>query len=123
MDLDGKLILGKDSDDEDNGAMDVDQPGRGGEDSGVGAYVAAIKGRDAGKRGRGGKLKFSNRRSKDGDDGDEEKEEEKTIIGLICESKDLYQKWDKQYVTDEPLSLGFPDPNSQLSTRSCLRQD
>ncbi|PTB63803.1 NUC173-domain-containing protein [Trichoderma citrinoviride] len=71
MDLDGKLILGKDSDDEDNGAMDVDQPGRGGEDSGVGAYVAAIKGRDAGKRGRGGKLKFSNRRSKDGDDGDE----------------------------------------------------
>ncbi|OTA08792.1 pre-rRNA processing protein Rrp12 [Trichoderma parareesei] len=68
-DLDGKLILGKDSDDDEDG-MDVDQPA-GGEDSGVGAYVAAIKGRDAGKRGRGGKLKFSNRRSKDGDDGDE----------------------------------------------------
>ncbi|UKZ81950.1 hypothetical protein TrVFT333_009729 [Trichoderma virens FT-333] len=67
-DLDGKLILGKDSDDE--GAMDVDQPG-GAENSGVGAYVAAIKGRDAAKRGRGGKLKFSNKRSKDGDDGDD----------------------------------------------------
>ncbi|EHK46479.1 uncharacterized protein TrAtP1_005575 [Trichoderma atroviride] len=65
-DLDGKLILGKD-DDEDEGAMEVDQP----ENSGVGAYVAAIKGRDAAKRGRGGKLKFSNKRSKDGDDGDE----------------------------------------------------
>ncbi|KAH6608143.1 ribosomal rna-processing 12 [Trichoderma cornu-damae] len=67
-DLDGKLILGKDSDDE--GAMDVDQPGNA-ENSGVGAYVAAIKGRDAAKRGRGGKLKFSNKRSKDGDDADE----------------------------------------------------
>ncbi|KAM0471204.1 hypothetical protein ACHAPX_009547 [Trichoderma viride] len=66
MDLDGKLILGKD-DDEDDGAMEVDQP----ENSGVGAYVSAIKGRDAARRGRGGKLKFSNKRSKDGDDGDE----------------------------------------------------
>ncbi|KAL6901345.1 NUC173 domain-containing protein [Trichoderma evansii] len=66
VDLDGKLILGKD-DDEDEGAMEVDQP----ENSGVGAYVAAIKGRDAAKRGRGGKLKFSNKRSRDGEDGDE----------------------------------------------------
>ncbi|KAL7926483.1 NUC173 domain-containing protein [Trichoderma austrokoningii] len=70
-DLDGKLILGKDdddeNDDENDGAMEVDQP----EGSGVGAYVAAIKGRDAARRGRGGKLKFSNKRSRDGDDGDE----------------------------------------------------
>ncbi|KAM0261949.1 hypothetical protein ACHAQJ_001953 [Trichoderma viride] len=65
-DLDGKLILGGDGDDE--GAMDVDQPA---ENSGVGAYVAAIKGRDAAKRGRGGKLKFSNKRSRDGDDAEE----------------------------------------------------
>ncbi|GFP58414.1 ribosomal RNA-processing protein 12 [Trichoderma asperellum] len=65
-DLDGKLILGKD-DDEEEGAMEVDQP----ENSGVGAYVAAIKGRDAARRGRGGKLKFSNKRSRDGDDGDD----------------------------------------------------
>ncbi|RSM05806.1 hypothetical protein CEP52_006059 [Fusarium oligoseptatum] len=64
-DLDGKLILGKDSDDE----MEVDeQPNP--EASGVGAYVAALKGKDAAKRGRGGKLKFSNRRTKDDDDED-----------------------------------------------------
>lgn len=70
-DLDGKLILGKDSDDD----MDVDgvsiaNP----EASGVGAYVAALKGKDVAKRGRGGKLKFSNR--KGGDDEDEEMDEE-----------------------------------------------
>lgn len=63
VDLDGKLILGKDSDDE---AMDVDDPNP--EASGVGAYVAALKGKDVAKRGRGGKLKFSNRRSNDDDD-------------------------------------------------------
>ncbi|KAK2938306.1 Armadillo-like helical [Fusarium oxysporum f. sp. vasinfectum] len=66
VDLDGKLILGKGSDDE--GAMDVDEPNP--EASGVGAYVAALKGKDVAKRGRGGKLKFSNRRTKDDDDED-----------------------------------------------------
>lgn len=65
VDIDGKLILGKDSDEEE--AMDVDQP----ENSGVGAYVAALKGKDVGKRGRGGKIKFSNRKSKDDEDMDE----------------------------------------------------
>ncbi|CAH0032169.1 unnamed protein product [Clonostachys rhizophaga] len=65
-DPDGKLILGKDSDDE-NDAMEVDQP----ENSGVGAYVAALKGKDVAKRGRGGKLKFSNRRTKDDDEMEE----------------------------------------------------
>ncbi|KAH7153107.1 NUC173 domain-containing protein [Dactylonectria macrodidyma] len=64
FDLDGKLILGKDDDEE---AMDIDQP----EASGVGAYVAALKGKDVAKRGRGGKLKFSNRRSNDDDDDEE----------------------------------------------------
>jgi ribosomal RNA-processing protein 12 len=44
------------------------------EASGVGAYVAALKGKDVAKRGRGGKLKFSNR--KGGDDEDEEMDEE-----------------------------------------------
>ncbi|RGP64115.1 ribosomal rna-processing 12 [Fusarium longipes] len=62
VDLDGKLILGKDSDDE----MEVDDANP--EASGVGAYVAALKGKDVAKRGRGGKLKFSNRRTKDDDD-------------------------------------------------------
>ncbi|KAM0352653.1 hypothetical protein HYE67_009539 [Fusarium culmorum] len=62
VDLDGKLILGKDGDDE----MEVDDANP--EASGVGAYVAALKGKDVAKRGRGGKLKFSNRRSKDDED-------------------------------------------------------
>ncbi|KAK0386352.1 hypothetical protein NLU13_6189 [Sarocladium strictum] len=69
-DLDGKLILGKDSDDE----MEVDGATVNPEDTGVGAYVAALKGKDVAKRGRGGKLKFSNRRG--GDDEDEEMDEE-----------------------------------------------
>lgn len=68
-DLDGKLILGKDSDDE----MEVDeQPNP--EASGVGAYVAALKGKDVAKRGRGGKLKFSNRRTRDDNDDDDEED-------------------------------------------------
>jgi len=71
-DLDGKLLLGgPDSDDED--AMVLDTPGEnvngGGDDEGgVGAYVHALKGRDAAKRGRGGRIKFSNKKSKDDED-------------------------------------------------------
>ncbi|KAF4336347.1 ribosomal RNA-processing 12 [Fusarium beomiforme] len=76
VDLDGKLILGKDSDDE--GAMDVDEPNP--EASGVGAYVAALKGKDVAKRGRGGKLKFSNRRAKDDDDEDLEMDDNDVAV-------------------------------------------
>ncbi|KAG6014377.1 hypothetical protein E4U54_005428 [Claviceps lovelessii] len=69
VDLDGKLILGQDSDnDNDPDGMDIDKPEL---SSGVGAYVAALKGKDAAKRGRGGKLKFSNRRSNDDNDDDD----------------------------------------------------
>ncbi|KAF4595934.1 Ribosomal RNA-processing protein 12 [Ophiocordyceps camponoti-floridani] len=53
MDADGKIIVVAQDD------MDVDR--QGGESSGVGAYVAALKGREAATRGRGGKLKFCNR--------------------------------------------------------------
>ncbi|PKS12231.1 hypothetical protein jhhlp_001530 [Lomentospora prolificans] len=70
VDLDGKLILGQDENEGD--AMELDDPSAGGE-SGVGAYVAALKGKDAGRRIRGGKLKFSNRR---GGEEDEEMDEE-----------------------------------------------
>jgi len=73
-DLDGKLILGRDSDDEDD-AMVLDTPreGAGGEESGVGAYVAALRGKDVGRRGQRGRMKFTNRRGKDdGDDDDDE---------------------------------------------------
>ena len=68
VDLDGKLLLGGDSDDD---AMVLDTPAYNQEDEdggGVGAYVKAIKGRDAVQRGRGGRLKFSNKRDKDEDD-------------------------------------------------------
>jgi ribosomal RNA-processing protein 12 len=68
VDLDGKLLLGGDSDDD---AMALDTLANNQEDEdegGVGAYVKAIKGRDAVQRGRGGRLKFSNRRDKDEDD-------------------------------------------------------
>jgi ribosomal RNA-processing protein 12 len=79
VDLDGKLLLG-DSDDD---AMVLDTPGtneNADHDGGVGAYVEAIKGRDAVQRGQRGKLKFSNKRR----DGDEEEmdvdEEVSTVI-------------------------------------------
>ncbi|KAK3387694.1 NUC173 domain-containing protein [Podospora didyma] len=65
FDMDGKLILGKDDD-----AMDIDAPNGEGE-SGVGAYVAALRGKDAPTRGRGGKLKWSNKGGKGRDDDDD----------------------------------------------------
>ncbi|KAI6249720.1 Ribosomal RNA-processing protein [Erysiphe necator] len=58
MDVDGKLLL------DDNGdTMDLDTPEVGIDEDGTDAYVKAIKGRNAAQRGRGGRLKFSNRRS------------------------------------------------------------
>lgn len=72
VDMDGKLVLGGDSDDDD--VMVIDTPGTGanaeagGDEGGVGAYVAAIRGRDAVQRGQRGKLKFSNKRSKGEDE-------------------------------------------------------
>jgi ribosomal RNA-processing protein 12 len=66
VDLDGKLLLGDNSDDED--VMILDTPAEKDDEGGVGAYVNAIKGRDAVQRGRGGRLKFSNKRDKDEDD-------------------------------------------------------
>jgi len=59
----GKLILGEDSDAEDK--MVIDTAADADDEGGIGAYVNAIKGRDAAQRGRGGKLKFSNRREKE----------------------------------------------------------
>ena len=66
VDLDGKLLLGRDRDDDD--AMVIETPAENkGDEGGVDAYVSAIKGRDAVQRGRGGRLKFSNTRGKDED--------------------------------------------------------
>lgn len=67
-DMDGKLILGEDGD-----MMEVDVPKGGNDDEdGVGAYVAALKGKDAPKRGLRGKLKFSSKGKKNDDSDDED---------------------------------------------------
>ncbi|OTA83603.1 hypothetical protein M434DRAFT_36714 [Hypoxylon sp. CO27-5] len=79
-DLDGKLILGEDDGEDD--AMVIDTPSGNGEETGVGAYVAALKSKDVGRRGRGGRLKFSNRRGKD-DDGDEEMDVDEKDVSTI----------------------------------------
>ena len=87
-DLDGKLVFNDvdndDDDDDGDDAMALDFEGNGEEislEGGINAYVDAIKGRDAVQRGRGGRLKFSNKRERaqsngngndmdfDGDDG------------------------------------------------------
>ncbi|KAI8934959.1 hypothetical protein NX059_008625 [Plenodomus lindquistii] len=83
---DGKLVLG-DSDSETSGVkikknkpavaedqdvlMDIDENATSLE-AGINAYVDAIRGRDAAQRGQKGKLKFSNKRTKDDDDIDME---------------------------------------------------
>ena len=73
-DSDGKLVF----DDHDAGgdamALDVDGDGENGDGSleqGINAYVDAIRGRDAVQRGRGGRLKFSNKKEKGGMDVDD----------------------------------------------------
>merc|ERR1712144_29257 len=70
MDLDGKLLLGGDSDDDEDDAMILDTPGAHADEDegGVGAYVKALKGRDAVQRGRGGRGGIANGRRGLGED-------------------------------------------------------
>ncbi|MCJ1400243.1 hypothetical protein MMC11_003447 [Xylographa trunciseda] len=90
-DLDGKLVFGGDDDDammldfdasgNTNHARGAEEPGDGSLEGGINAYVDAIRGRDAVQRGRGGRLKFSNRKEKVDDmeiDEDGEGEREKS---------------------------------------------
>ncbi|KAL2261005.1 hypothetical protein VTK26DRAFT_4818 [Humicola hyalothermophila] len=74
-DLDGKLILGQDDDNDASGAMDIDAPA-GDEESGVNAYVAALRGKDVPRRGLRGKLKWNRSRKGAGDDDDDDDDEE-----------------------------------------------
>lgn len=69
-DLDGKLVF----DDNDDDVMSVDEVDDRNVDleKGINAYVEAIRGQHAAQRGRGGKIKFSNRREKDDELDDEE---------------------------------------------------
>ena len=69
INVDGKLVFGKDDDGDDVVRQDASNAGSIGDksaslESGIGAYVEAIRGRDAAQRGRGGRLKFSNRRDR-----------------------------------------------------------
>lgn len=72
-DLDGKLDLRDDEDDDE--MMDIDE-GDGTLEKGINAYVEAIRGRDSAKRGQRGRLKFSNKRERGNDDMDEDGDEE-----------------------------------------------
>ena len=67
-DLDGKLIFNEDEDENMLDAGNGKEPGDGTLKGGINAYVAAIRGQDVARRGRGGKLKFSNRWSKANED-------------------------------------------------------
>jgi ribosomal RNA-processing protein 12 len=76
--LDGKLILGGGGGGDDNAHADVDMTGaaeQGGE-SGINAYLAAVSGPDAVRRGQKGRLKFNNKRP-GGDDMDLDDDDEK----------------------------------------------
>jgi ribosomal RNA-processing protein 12 len=84
-DEDGKLILGasddedapkakkpsrgKETDDPEDVLMDIDDQNTSLE-AGINAYVDAIRGRDAAQRGQKGKLKFSNKKTKEDDEMD-----------------------------------------------------
>jgi ribosomal RNA-processing protein 12 len=87
VDLDGKLLLG-DSDDD---AMVLDTPGtnENADQGGVGAYVEAIKGRDAVQRGQRGKLKFSNKRR---DDNEEEMDIDEEVVTTIKKHTGKFKK-------------------------------
>ncbi|KAL8972005.1 MAG: hypothetical protein Q9183_000782 [Haloplaca sp. 2 TL-2023] len=91
-DVDGKLLFGSTNDAGDDHAMIMDdEPGDETTlEGGINAYVEAIKGRDAVQRGRGGRLKFSNKRQKGEDrmdiDGEDEedgqrKKDEAGVVG------------------------------------------
>lgn len=70
LDFDGKLLIGVERgscDDNATDAMAIDHPDQVVVEDGIGAYADAISGRDAVQRGRGGRLKFSNKRETDGE--------------------------------------------------------
>ncbi|KAI1869591.1 hypothetical protein JX265_006681 [Neoarthrinium moseri] len=80
-DMDGKLILG-DDDGADDDAMVLDTPADGAQESGVGAYVAALRGKDVARRGQRGRLKFSNKHRNQGDEDDEMDVDEKDMATI-----------------------------------------
>ena len=102
---DGKLLLGGEYDENDDGndamVLDFDADGNSNNQTpandaaaargGVNAYVEAIKGKDAVQRGQRGKLKFSNKKSRNGGNGPDEidmdKEEEIVRQDVVAAAK------------------------------------
>ncbi len=90
MDSDGKLFIGAgmgENNEDDADGMAIDTGGDGKLEEGIGAYVDAIRGRDAVQRGRGGRLKFSNKRKRVG-----EREDEKEDDGYAMRKRKLLLK-------------------------------
>lgn len=106
VDADGKLILG---DDEDG---DVDMTGAAGDgeqpESGINAYLEAVSGPNAIRRGQKGRLKF-NKQKKDDEmdvDGEDDDEEEKTKAKVAAAAAALAKK--KKPIVSGRRGLGAP---------------
>ena len=94
LDLDGKLVIGQGGVQQSNGDDKMQEldpgldHGDGTLEGGIGAYVAAIRGSDVARRGKQGKLKFSNKRSsKEQDNGFDEEEVTERLKGLKVKGK------------------------------------
>ena len=88
-DMDGKLVFGVENADDAMRLDETQDPGDGTLEGGINAYVDAIKGRDAVQRGRGGRLKFSNRRAKEDmmDAGDDDYEAPRTKVSSLSKGR------------------------------------
>ena len=80
VDLDGKLVF--DENEDDTMSVDAEINSKVSLEQGINAYVQAIRGKDAVQRGRGGRLKFSNRRQRDGLDDDSVSEDDNTAMDM-----------------------------------------
>ncbi len=59
--------------------MEIDGVEKNGQESAVGAYVAALKGKDAPKRGLRGKIKWSKKGNKNDDDDDDDQGDDMNV--------------------------------------------
>ncbi|KAL4893037.1 NUC173 domain-containing protein [Aspergillus ambiguus] len=88
VDADGRLVFGGDNDEDD---VAMGEEGEGGSGSGVNAYVAAVSGPDAVRRGQRGKLKMAQAQKKKGgaadDDMDVDDEGENAAMAAAAAAK------------------------------------
>ncbi|KAI2789167.1 hypothetical protein POX_e07195 [Penicillium oxalicum] len=81
FDADGRLILGDDK------AVDVEMSGTAQSGSGINAYLAAVSGPDAVRRGQKGKVKMSQAKNRGGDDAMDLDDEDDAAIGQNLRSR------------------------------------